>query len=194
VRLPDGRVRVRNAGPRELRGVMLFENRGGRAAFRVHGALAGEATIDAPDRVSDAASLRATLERTLVEAGLYPKEASAMVATWRDSWFEPGLRVFYVLAQEDVDEILPLTIDPAPAEIARVFVGRAEILTPEALRAVNAAIGAGDAAALERHGRLLGPIADRLAARAASEAERRQIRDATSAAFAAYIGRGASCR
>lgn len=193
VLLPDGRVRVRNEGTRELGGVMVVENRGGRIAFRAHGALRGDATIDAP-AAADPAQVRAALERTLVEAGLYPKEARAMVATWRDSWLEPGARVFYVLAPAAVDDILPLAIDPAPVEIARVFVGRAELVTTDALAAVRAAIDARDAAALERHGRLLGPIADRLTASATSPAERGRIRDATSAAFAAYLARGTSCR
>jgi hypothetical protein len=67
----------------------------------------------------------------LVSAGLYEKEARAMVATWRDSWFgEDGLRVLYLLPQAWTDEILPLTLVPAPEGLVRVMVGRAEMLTP----------------------------------------------------------------
>jgi hypothetical protein len=67
----------------------------------------------------------------LERSGLYPREASAMLATWRDTWTEEGCRVFYVLPRAAVDEILPLTVQPEPSELVRVLVGRLEILTPE---------------------------------------------------------------
>ncbi|MBI3857084.1 MAG: hypothetical protein HY293_15465, partial [Planctomycetes bacterium] len=51
--------------------------------------------------------------------------------TWRDSWFEEGLRVFYLVPRQATDEILPLTIEPKPDQVVRVLVGRAEIITPE---------------------------------------------------------------
>ena len=67
----------------------------------------------------------------LVEHGLYPAEAKAMVATWRDSWFgEDGLRVLYMLPRAWTERVLPLNIQPAPAETVRVMVGRAEVLQP----------------------------------------------------------------
>ena len=54
-----------------------------------------------------------------------------MLETWRDSWFEEGLRVFYVLPRAATDAALPLTIDPKPDELVRVLVGRVEVITPE---------------------------------------------------------------
>jgi hypothetical protein len=60
-----------------------------------------------------------------------------MIATWRGSWFEPGLRVFYVVPSKTTDAVLPLTLDPAPSELVRVLVGRAEILTPEMETAIS---------------------------------------------------------
>lgn len=42
-----------------------------------------------------------------------------MVDTWRDSWFEPGLRVLYTVPREVTDAVLPLTVTPAPQAIAR---------------------------------------------------------------------------
>ena len=54
--------------------------------------------------------------------GLYTAEATAMVNTWEDSWLEDGTRVLYVLPKEWTDEVLPLTITPAPQEVARVNV------------------------------------------------------------------------
>src|SRR5262249_17065383 len=65
--------------------------------------------------------------------------AAAMVKTWRDSWFEEGLRVFYILPRPATDAILPIRIKPQPSELARVFVGRAEIITPEMEREIRAA-------------------------------------------------------
>jgi hypothetical protein len=71
------------------------------------------------------------MSETLVKAGLYPREAQAMVKTWRDSWFaEDGVRVLYLLPQDWTDRTLPMTLNPPPSELVRVMVGRAEVLTP----------------------------------------------------------------
>jgi hypothetical protein len=40
------------------------------------------------------------LADNLVEFGLYRKEAEPMVETWRDSWFEEGIRLFYIVPRE----------------------------------------------------------------------------------------------
>jgi hypothetical protein len=71
----------------------------------------------------------------LVHAGLYPREAEAMVKTWQDSWFqETGLRVMYILPRPWTDRVLPMRVRPAPDHLVRVMVGRAEVLTPRALK------------------------------------------------------------
>jgi len=190
----NGAVRIRNLGTRELRGVILFQNIGGHLSYRVHGTLKDEATIAAPMDTAEPAAIRADLERILAAAGLYPKEARAMVTTWRDAWFEEGVRVFYVLAPKDVDAILPLTIDPAPVQIARVFVGRMEVITPEVVRSVRTSVVSNDAAALARHARFLGPITERLLATGVTDAEKARITAVTNAALTAYAGRPAPCR
>lgn len=75
--------------------------------------------------------LRERLRASLVSEGLYEREATAMVNTWRDSWIEePGLRVLYVLPRAWTDRVLPLTLDPKPRQTVRVMVGRAEVITP----------------------------------------------------------------
>ena len=75
------------------------------------------------------------MAKALVEAGLYPAEASAMVKTWNDAWFaEEGVRVLYLLPREWTDEILPLKLTPQPSELVRVMVGRAEIIPPQLQR------------------------------------------------------------
>jgi hypothetical protein len=192
--LDNGSVRVKNLGSRDLRGVILFQNRAGRLSYRVHGTLRGEATLAEPTESANPDVVRAELERILTHAGLYPKEAKAMVATWRDSWFEEGTRVFYVLAPRDVDEILPLTIQPAASQVARVFVGRMEVITPSALRTIAKAIDARDTATLERHGRFLGAMADRLLANGVRDEQQGRIADLTNAALATYARSFASCK
>jgi len=72
-----------------------------------------------------------TMAGALVEAGLFRKEADAMVQTWWRSYFQmPGLRVFWIVPTEFTDDVLPLEVDPAPARRVRVLVGRSEILSP----------------------------------------------------------------
>ncbi len=76
----------------------------------------------------------------LVAQGLYEKEALAMIKTWRDSWFEEGLRVFYIVPRKVTDSILPLTIEPQPSELTRVLVGRIEIITPEMEKEIESSL------------------------------------------------------
>jgi hypothetical protein len=78
------------------------------------------------------AKLGAMLRENLTRAGLTATEADAMVKTWDDSWFaERGVRVLYILPQAWADSVLPLALNPAPNQIVRVFVGRAEVITPQ---------------------------------------------------------------
>jgi hypothetical protein len=68
----------------------------------------------------------------LVGDGLNPDEAAAMIQTWADSWFdEDGVRVLYLVPRAFTDSVLPLTLTPTPRALARVFVGRAEVLPAE---------------------------------------------------------------
>ena len=71
----------------------------------------------------------------LVQAGLFQDEAEGMIQTWWSSYFaKPSFngspRVFWILPTAQVDEVLPLTINPKPQKTVRVIVGRAEILRP----------------------------------------------------------------
>src|SRR6185369_14339691 len=77
----------------------------------------------------------------LVKEGLYPREAMAMVNTWTDSWFqEEGVRVLYVLPRAWTDLTLPLTLNPAPRQLTRVMVGRAEVITADVQRTLAEAL------------------------------------------------------
>jgi hypothetical protein len=78
-----------------------------------------------------ARNISRSMSHALVRAGLYPREADAMVNTWKDSWFaEDGLRVLYILPQAWTERTLPMTLNPAPTNLTRVMVGRAEVLRP----------------------------------------------------------------
>ena len=73
----------------------------------------------------------ASLQGALKSAGLYQKEADAMIQTWWRSYFKtPGRRVFWVVPRAFTDQTLPLTLEPTPKSVVRVMVGRAELLTP----------------------------------------------------------------
>jgi hypothetical protein len=191
--LPNGRVRIAQLGSADIPGVVLFERRGGSLGFRVIGALHGDTTVDAPTLDGSLPALRDQLARTLTEAGLFPKEAAAMLETWRDSWFEDGARVFYIVPPKMVDAILPLEITPAPEKVTRVFVGRMEVVTAATEAAVEHALTTNDASVLARNARFLGPITDRLMAKTPSAAEKARIRTATNNALATYLKRSSVC-
>src|SRR5205823_13797272 len=71
-------------------------------------------------------------------------EAHAMLKTWRDSWFEEGSRLIYIVPRGFIDKVLPLGIDPEPGKIERVFVGRLEIITPATARTIETALASND--------------------------------------------------
>jgi hypothetical protein len=156
----EGQVRIKHLKGKPS--VILFENRGGKLGFSIVDTGKDEALLDPPALTGNFESLRQRLETILVAQGLYVKEAKAMVETWRDSWFEEGTRVFYIVPPAMVDQILPLTITPRPISTARVFVGRVEVFTPATVAAVEKAILTNDTKTLDAYGRFLGPIADRI--------------------------------
>ena len=157
----DGKIRVDNRAGEALRGVILFENRGGKLGYRVVGTVHETVLLDPPPLDAPFAQLRQDLETALIAQGLFPREAHAMVETWKDSWFEEGSRLIYIVPSAAVDANLPLEVEPAPVEIKRVFVGRIELITPETQRAVESAIAINDWATVDRYGRFLNPILQR---------------------------------
>ncbi|MBA3438425.1 MAG: hypothetical protein H0T92_00960, partial [Pyrinomonadaceae bacterium] len=172
VKLEGGSVVVKNLGKDVIGQFIIFENRDGKSGYRIYDSLSGEVILDRPtlDRTVD--SLQRDIEVILTTYGLYAKEAQAMVKTWQSSWFEEGLRVFYVVPRKTTDAILPITIDPQPAELVRVLVGRTEVITPEMEEAVqkqvaklaNPALEVRVAAmkAIMKYGRFTEPILKRI--------------------------------
>jgi hypothetical protein len=191
----NGDVEVRNGSTR-LGGIILFERRGHKIGYRVQTALEAQekAVIAAPSLDGDAAQLRREIERLLVEQGLYPAEARAMVETWRDSWLEEGTRLLYIVPRETIDAELPLSIDPAPAELARVFMGRMELFTAATLKAVRAAITDDDLATLKLYGRFLHPIVERISAEPELKLDKIRLDQVLNRLAMAEAGsRGANC-
>jgi hypothetical protein len=126
----DGRVVVKNPSGEPVGDVIVFKNAGGMIAYEHRRGAGDELTLDAPAGDGEIPPPHAELEQILTKHGLYPKEARAMVNTWRDSWFEEGTRLFYIVSRKTIDAILPLDINPIPSEVIRVFVGRIELMTP----------------------------------------------------------------
>lgn len=137
VKIGGENLTLANRETDEIRNLIIFENRGGKINFGFVEKLSGEMIIERPAANKTLEDVLTTLEKILVAEGLYEKEAKAMIATWKDSWFEEGLRVFYILPRRMIDKILPLDIKPEPKETVRVMVGRAEVVTPEMERDVR---------------------------------------------------------
>ncbi len=139
-------LHLANTGTEPLGQLFVYQVRDSIARLGIMPALAaGETTTFAfPEKFERVplaqirADLAAQMEKALVAAGLYEREARAMVKTWDDAWFaEQGLRVLYLLPRTWAERVLPLTLDPAPREVARVMVGRAEVLTPKIEQALT---------------------------------------------------------
>jgi hypothetical protein len=161
-KIENGNLIVQSIGDDPIRQAIVFENRNGVRRFRSLGLLKGDMTVNMQSLGGDFDGVLKELEHVLVAEGLYPKEAHAMVETWRDSWFEEGTRVFYIVPRRVIDSVLPLQIQPAPAQVERVFVGRMEIITPAIQEEVRAAIEKRDRGVLSKYGRFLEPIAKRI--------------------------------
>jgi hypothetical protein len=154
----DGKVQIKNDAEEEIPNAILFERRSEKVGYRIAGGIAKETALDPPELAGNDDDLGRELVGMLVAQGLYLDEAQAMVETWRGSWFEEGSRLLYIVPPKFVNEILPLSIYPAPAQIARVFVGRLELVTARTEHAVETAFAAHDKATLGKYGRFLEPI------------------------------------
>jgi hypothetical protein len=133
------RVSLHNRSKDKLGSFFIYAVRGGKAALVKAPALDANVRNDVDFQFEKIArpipevraELAESMRQALVSDGLYPREAAAMVKTWDESWFgEPGTRVLYLLPQKWSDEVLPLKLTPAPKALKRVFVGRAELITP----------------------------------------------------------------
>jgi hypothetical protein len=154
----NGSVHVENVSGEPVARLFWFERRGKAVGFRSVASLGETATLEMPELNDSVAEVSESILSALMEQGLYPDEARAMLETWKDSWFEEGARLLYVVPKGFVDRILPLSISPAPREITRVFVGRLELLSTKTRTAIESALAKGDEATLAKYSRFLEPI------------------------------------
>jgi hypothetical protein len=95
------------------------------------------------------ADAQTQIAAALVQTGLYPDEARAMVDTWSKSYFKSeGLRILYVVPRAWTDKLLPLQVEPTPAELVRTLVGRVELLAPSEEQTILARVNEAAAHAL----------------------------------------------
>jgi hypothetical protein len=138
--------------------VILFERRGDKLGYRLVSSPQDHMVLDTPSVTGTFDSLHQDFEDLLVSQGLFREEARAMLETWRDSWFEEGSRLFYIVPRPFVDSVLPLSIQPAPEQLVRVFVGRIELVTPATEESIETALTTRDRAILPKYGRFFFPI------------------------------------
>jgi tetratricopeptide (TPR) repeat protein len=133
-------LRLEGDGQTPLRHLFIVRVENGKGVYRYLPELAaGSSLAEAIPSIKGAQPLPEFTRRIsddlaarLTEAGLYPKEARAMVNTWRSSYFgSDGLRVLFVLPQTWTEAFIPMRLDPQPESLVRVMVGRVEVLTPE---------------------------------------------------------------
>jgi hypothetical protein len=170
---PDGKLYLKNLAQEEIPSVILFERRGDKLGYRLGGGLSSEMSLDPPELTATFDSLNRDLQDILTSQGLYPDEAHAMIETWRQSWFEEGSRLFYIVPGDFLSTVLPLTINPAPSQTVRVFVGRLELVTPATTQAMAKILATHDLAGLVKYNRFLEPILKEM--KAANPAQASQI-------------------
>ena len=182
--LPNGQIEAMNQSSTEIPKLILFERRGEKIGFREVNTLREGAILDPPILHASLAldSLLPDLEASLISSGLYPEEAHAMLASWKDSWFEEGSRLIYIVPNSFVEKILPLSIEPQPATVHRVFVGRMELLTPATQNAIETAVATHDQLTLAKYGRFLAPMIESI-----SQSHRPSTNRSTQRGFAANL-------
>jgi hypothetical protein len=181
--LPSGSVQFDNRTAQPIPALILFERRGDKFGYHIVTSPQSHAILETPSVSGTFDSLRGDLEDLLVTQGLFRDEAHAMLETWRDSWFEEGSRLFYIVPRGYLDSILPLSITPVPTQLVRVFVGRIEVVTPSTQRSVETALASRDRATLKKYGRFLDPILGILAAKQSDPARAARLFDDLSAAY-----------
>lgn len=110
-----------------------------------------------------------------------------MLESWKDSWFEEGSRLIYIVPSSFVDKILPLSIEPQPADIHRVFVGRMELVTPATRKTIETALDSHDRTALAKYGRFLAPIMETILRNESDPARIARLREALSQIYGSYV-------
>ena len=177
--LANGQLQVQNNGA-AIPTLILFERRGDKLGYTIS-SLQSSAALNTPSTSGTFDSLRSDFEDALIAQGLYRDEAHAMLETWRDSWFEEGSRLFYVVPRPFVDSVVPLSIHPNPSQLTRVFVGRIELVTPATENAIETALLSGDCKALQKYDRFLATMVEIIATKHPDTAQATRLHQAFSA-------------
>jgi len=173
----EGSVLIQNHLNEEMPEVILFERRANNVGYRILGPLRDQASLARPSLDGSLDSLFSNLEGILISQGLHADEAHAMLETWKNSWFEEGSRLFYIVPRSFVDSVLPLSITPAPAATTRVFVGRVELITPATEQAVESAFASGDRATLAKYSRFLPTILQTMIEQSTDPSQQQRLSD-----------------
>lgn len=136
--LPDDRtLQIENDSDAAIPAVLIFNHpQYDMASFTLLNSMAAgeKRSVELPDPTATTNwehEVYITMRAELIKAGLYPKEADAMLQTWWGSYFErPGLRAFWIVPGTFTSAVLPMAVAPAPQKETRVLVGRSELLTP----------------------------------------------------------------
>jgi hypothetical protein len=171
----DSTIHLQNQFADEIPAAILFEHRGAQLGYRILGPLRDQAAYAVPELSASLDSLSTALEGILISQGLFPDEAHAMLETWKNSWFEEGSRLIYIVPRRFIEAVLPLRIAPAPAATTRVFVGRLELITPATERAVESAFATDDQATLAKYNRFLEPILSVMIQKSTDTARTKQL-------------------
>jgi len=129
-----GKYDLLNSGPDDIRSLFLVTADGNELRFAKFDQIASgkRQVLTQSTKPATMKELSEAVVQSLIDENLYEKEARAMVKTWQTSWFgETGTRLFYMVPTPITEKILPLKVEPKPAETVRVLVGRMEIMTPE---------------------------------------------------------------
>jgi hypothetical protein len=185
--LPNGQIEAMNQSSGEIPKLILFERRGEQVGFREARAVREGVILDPPVLDTSLDSLLPGLEASLISSGLYPEEAHAMLESWRDSWFEEGSRLIYIVPNSFVEKILPLSIQPQPAKIQRVFVGRLELLTPATQNAIETAVAGHDKATLSKYGRFVAPMIEMILRRNPNSAHSAELNDELTGIYRSFF-------
>ena len=201
----DVNLALLNRGPKPLTGMFAIWVNKDDVQFGPLGALAGGGSRNVSLKSalttvlpinSGTHPMMKQVAEALMAAGLYEKEAWAMVNSWEKSYFRtPGLRILFILPREAVDNYIPIQITPRPQEMVRVMVGRTEVLTPSQERQIErwiTELGAPDfktrdaaSAGLGRLGRLSEPALRRVMAITQSAEVRKSANNLIQAAIRA---------
>jgi len=128
-----GKVELHNGSEEPLRHLFALRVKDGRCSSAYHRELEKGGRVE----LAVAEGEPGNFADGLVDAGLYRKEAAAIVEIWKEEFFRiDGARVLTILPRAAYDRLLPLEIHPAPKELQRVLIAHLECLDAEAREAI----------------------------------------------------------